>query len=107
MYYTYILRCSDGSLYTGITTDVARRMAQHCGRLKGGARYTRTHTVQRLEAVWECGSRSQALRLEARIKRLKKPQKEQLIADSTLSLPGEQLPFEGCVRISAEDHSLR
>ena len=40
MFYTYLLRCEDHSLYAGITTDPARRFAQHCGKLSGGAKYT-------------------------------------------------------------------
>ena len=45
MYYLYILKCKDGSLYTGITTDVERRLKEH--KNKTGARYTRSHGVGR------------------------------------------------------------
>ena len=57
-YYTYILRCCDGSLYTGIASDINKRMAQHFGRTARCARYTRSHNAQRLEAVWESTDRS-------------------------------------------------
>ncbi len=49
-YYVYMLRCRGGSLYTGMTNDVARRMAMHCsGR---GAKYTRAHRRR----LWRCGA---------------------------------------------------
>jgi len=41
MYYTYVMRCEDGSLYTGITTDVQRRFRQHRGEIAGGAKCTK------------------------------------------------------------------
>ena len=48
MFYTYLLRCEDHSLYAGITTDPARRFAQHCGKLSGGAKYTAVHRPVRM-----------------------------------------------------------
>ena len=68
MYYTYILRCSGGTLYTGITTDVSRRMSEHFSKSPEGAKYTKSHSAERLEAVWESGTRSLASKLEYRIK---------------------------------------
>lgn len=54
-YYVYMLRCRGGSLYTGMTNDVARRMAMHCsGR---GAKYTRAHPPETLAALWRCGDK--------------------------------------------------
>lgn len=54
-YYVYMLRCRGGSLYTGMTNDVARRMAMHCsGR---GAKYTRAHPPEALAALWRCGDK--------------------------------------------------
>lgn len=90
MYYTYILRCENGSLYTGITTDVERRMSEHFGKTAAGAKYTRSHTPKKLEAVWECGDRSTASKLEARIKKLPRPRKELLISENRLDLLGEE-----------------
>ena len=78
--YTYMIRCTDGSIYTGITKEVGRRMQEHTERGKECAKYTRTHHFKRLEAVFETDSWSQAARLEYAIKRLSKAQKEQLIA---------------------------
>ena len=45
MYWVYLLRCGDGSLYAGITTDPARRLRQHRGELSGGAKYTAPREV--------------------------------------------------------------
>ena len=89
MYFTYILRCENDTLYTGITTDVARRMAEHFGRKKVGAKYTKSHCAKSLEAVWESADRSLASKLEARIKKLKKSGKEELILGGAISSLGE------------------
>ena len=78
--YTYMIRCTDGSIYTGITKDVERRMQEHKERGKECAKYTRTHHFKQLEAVFEAESWSQAARLEYAIKRLTRELKEQLIA---------------------------
>ena len=47
-HYVYLLRCADGSLYTGMTPDIARRLRQHVERLPGCAKYTRSHPVTAL-----------------------------------------------------------
>jgi len=75
----YMLRSERGALYTGITTDPERRLAEHRGAGRRGARYTRA--CRSLELVYSCliGTRSLALRAEARVKRLAKPAKEQLV----------------------------
>ena len=79
MYYVYILRCLDGSLYTGITTDPKRRLRQHRGELSGGAAYTRAHPPEDYAALWPFPDRSSASREERRIKALSRPEKEALI----------------------------
>ena len=82
-YYVYILRCGDGSLYTGITTDVARRLAEHkAGR---GAKYTRSRGATGIEAAWSCETKGEALKLESAIKKLPKAKKESL-ASGAVSL---------------------
>ena len=54
MYYTYILRCSDNSLYTGITTDIERRFREHEQQKSGiCAKYTGSRKVIRIEALWQ------------------------------------------------------
>lgn len=73
-----MIRCRDGSLYTGIATDVARRFAEH---EKGvGAKYVRGRGPLELVLSHPAGSRSEALRLEQHVKRLPKRLKEGLVA---------------------------
>ena len=81
MYFTYIMRCEDGSLYTGITTDVQRRLKEHQGKLSGGAKYTKGRIPTKVEVVWQSDNRSLASKLEYRIKKLSKQDKEILIQD--------------------------
>ena len=73
----YILRCGDGSLYTGITVDVEARLTQH--REGTGAKYTRGRGPLELVYVEECEDHSQALKREYRIKALSKQEKLALI----------------------------
>ncbi len=75
-YYVYILRCTDDSLYAGITTDVKRRFAEHLSGSAKGAKYTKTHPPKEIVAVWQAGNRSAASKLEWRLKHLTKAQKE-------------------------------
>lgn len=77
--FVYILRCKDGTLYTGIASDVERRFRQHLGLLAGGAKYTRAHSPVSIEAVWSAESESAARKLEFFIKKLNKETKEKLI----------------------------
>jgi len=78
-YYVYMLRCTDGTLYTGMTSDLQRRYAEHKSRGSKCAGYTRSHPVERMEAAFRAADRSEALRLEAAIKKLPKGEKERLI----------------------------
>lgn len=77
-YYVYMLRCTDGSLYAGITTDVERRFAEHLSGSTKGAKYTKTHPPKEIAAVWQTENRSVASKLEWRLKHLTKQQKEAL-----------------------------
>lgn len=79
MYFVYILRCEDNSLYTGITTDLKRRIEEHCTKGKKCAKYTSTHQVKKLEIAWKTENRIYASKLEYYIKTLEKKQKEKLI----------------------------
>ena len=83
MYYTYILRCKDGSLYTGITNNVDNRLNKHLAGL--GAKYTKSHQVEKLEVVWRSKVKSLACKLEYQIKQLPKQQKELIIQGERLS----------------------
>ena len=76
-WYVYILRCGDGSLYTGITPDVEKRLAQH--NAGTGAKYTRGRGPLTLEYSELCGSRAAATRRELEVKDMTKAQKQQLI----------------------------
>ena len=75
-YYVYLLRCTDDSLYAGITTDVERRYAEHLSGGTKGAKYTRTHPPKEIAAVWQAENRSAASKLERKLKHLTKAQKE-------------------------------
>lgn len=77
MYYVYVLECKDGSLYTGITTDVARRFEEH-KRGKASA-YTRSHGAKRILYVEKKRNRSSALKREAAIKSWPREKKLSLI----------------------------
>lgn len=79
--YVYILRCTDNSLYTGITVDIIKRLKQHSGLLKGGAKYTRSHPPVSVEALWYTDSENCARKLECSLKKLKHTQKEEIISD--------------------------
>ena len=91
MYYTYILRCVGGTLYTGITTDVKRRFEEHTTDSKKGAKYTGSRKPIRVEAVWKSESRALASKLEYRIKQLTKAEKEELIKGSGLEMLGDKI----------------
>lgn len=81
LWFVYMLRCGDRSLYTGITTNVKRRLRQHRGEIKGGARYTRSRTPLTLVWLESATDRSEASRREMAIKALKVQDKESLIAN--------------------------
>jgi putative endonuclease len=83
MYYVYIIKCEGNTLYTGITNDIDRRMDEHFGRTEKCAKFTRSHRAISLEALWSCENRSNASKLEYRIKQLTKAQKSALIADNS------------------------
>lgn len=85
MYYVYILRCEDNSLYTGITTDLERRFEEHLSKNKKCAKYTLNHSVKKIESAWETEDRVSASKLEYHIKKtLSKSQKEELIVKNNL-----------------------
>ncbi|MFD1568788.1 GIY-YIG nuclease family protein [Halolamina litorea] len=80
MHYVYVLSCADDTLYTGYTTDVARRVAEHdAGE---GAKYTRGRTPVELVHVESFESKSAAMSREYAIKQLSRTQKERLVASS-------------------------
>jgi len=80
-WYVYMVRCSDGTLYTGIAKDLEKRIAAHNSG-KDGARYTRSRRPVALVYAEEVESRSAAARLEYRIKRLPLAKKQLLVQSS-------------------------
>lgn len=80
-WFVYVLRCADQSLYTGVTTDPARRLSEHNGLdgSKKGARYTRTRRPVVLVYQESCTDRRSACQREYAIKQLSKSAKEKLI----------------------------
>ncbi|MDD4151963.1 MAG: GIY-YIG nuclease family protein [Candidatus Gracilibacteria bacterium] len=78
MYYLYILKCADNSLYTGITTDINRRLNEH-NSSKLGAKYTSLRRPVKLVYQAQFENRSQASKEEYRIKNLKRDEKIKLI----------------------------
>lgn len=84
-YYTYIIQCSDGSFYTGKTVDLEKRVKQHNGVLKGGAKYTRVRRPVRLVYSLELASNQEACKKEAELKLLSHEQKRVLCLEETKS----------------------
>ena len=81
MYFAYIMRCADGTLYTGYTDDRARLEAMHnSGR---GAKYTRSRLPVKMVYHESFATRSEAMKRECAIKRLSREQKLKLIAEHT------------------------
>ena len=82
MWFVYILRCGNGAFYTGVTTDVQRRLDEHAGSAPRGARFTRAFAP--VELVYSClvGSKRLAYRIEYRIKRLSREKKTALVQEN-------------------------
>jgi len=78
MYYLYMVRCCDNSLYTGITTDIERRIAEHNGSKKG-AKYTKARRPVILVYEEKFENRAEASKREYAVKKLTKIKKEELL----------------------------
>jgi putative endonuclease len=78
-YTVYILRCSDNTFYTGITTNIKRRIRQHDGEIKGGATYTKGRSPVKVIYVEKNLTKSEALKKEILIKKLSRKQKQNFI----------------------------
>jgi putative endonuclease len=96
-WFVYIIRTLDGQLYTGITTDIQRRWQQHLSG-KAGARYFRTRKPHLLALLETHPDRSSASKREAAIKKLSKPEKEQLVSNNP---PSITLQFEPSAHVQA------
>lgn len=82
-WFVYYLRCDDGSLYAGITTDLTRRVREHNSCNKAGAKYTRVRRPVALAYYEKCACRSTASKREYQLKKLSKAKKEALIQSFT------------------------
>ncbi len=78
LWWVYILRCADNTLYVGLAKHLAARIRQHNGLAPGGARYTRSRRPVALWLAAACATRSEAAQLEYAVKRLTRRQKERL-----------------------------
>lgn len=85
MYYTYMIRCSDNSIYTGMTSNLEKRVEEHLTKSKNGAKYTKSHNAVKLEIAWKSKNKSLACKLEYYLKKLTKYQKENLIDGEKLN----------------------
>jgi len=83
-WFVYILECSDQSLYTGITTNVERRLQEHNGDNKKGARYTRARRPVNLVYKVACEDRAKASQLEYKLKNLSRTEKLSLLKQSAV-----------------------
>lgn len=84
MYYIYMLRCENNSIYTGIAKDLEHRLHEHFTKDEKCAKYTKLHKARKLEIAWETENKSLASKLEYAIKKLDKNKKEKLIGEPEL-----------------------
>jgi putative endonuclease len=78
-WYVYMVQCSDGTIYTGITNDVIARVLKH--NSGSGAKYTRSRTPVKLKACWPYKQKSEAAKAEYAFKQLSRMEKMKLIKD--------------------------
>ncbi len=83
-WFTYIVRCADDSLYTGVCTDVQRRIDEHNSNTRSAARYTRARQPVELVYCEAVNNRSEACKREAEIRKLNRQQKLRLVRQHTV-----------------------
>ena len=94
-YYSYILRCADGTLYSGSTVNPQKRLAAHnAGR---GAKYTRSRRPVRMIALWQWPDKRAAMSAEARLKRLTREEKLALATSDSSPFGGKRVPVPGLI----------
>jgi len=99
-WWVYMLRCADSTLYTGITTDLARRLLEHNGKRAGGARYTRARRPVTLHYKEAAPDRSTATRREAALRRLSRREKLGLVTTRRVPRAGSKTyPGAGLLRL--------
>ena len=95
-WHVYLIRCGDGTLYTGVATDVSRRLEEHRRGVGKGAKYLRGRGPLQLVLKKTVGPRGVALSVESRIKKLRRARKEELIVQ-------DDMIDELIVRVSGRD----
>ncbi|MBQ3566369.1 MAG: GIY-YIG nuclease family protein [Oscillospiraceae bacterium] len=91
--YVYILKCGENFLYTGIAVNPEKRLRQHLGLIKGGAKFTKIHKVRCVAALWEDKSGEYARKLEYHLKKnLSHSQKQYLVENP--HIPFSTLDFD-------------
>ncbi len=105
MYYVYVLRCEDGSLYCGSTADYKKRIREHFLRLPAAAKYTKSHKAVGIECVWKVGDKSSAMKLEYRFKKLPRSKKI-LLLDCPFDVGRFITELEGCSFLPVLDVKL-
>ena len=100
MAYVYIIECNDKSYYTGIATDVKRRIREHSEKAKVSAKYTRAKGVSEVLAVWETESLSTAGKLEYYIKKKLTREKKKLLIE-------DERAFTSLVSDEIAEHSYK
>ena len=104
MYYVYMLKCIDESLYTGSARDVTKRIKEHFSGGVRCAKYTRSHPPKEVVAIWTCNEKSDAIKREYRIKTMTRGEKDRFC--DTGQIPDKiKAKFEGIVfsRITGDD----
>ena len=91
MWRVYVVRCADGTLYTGVATRLLARLREHNGDDRRGARYTRGRRPVALHAARRCADRRAATRLERQVKRLPRARKEALTGTASWLTAAEAL----------------
>ena len=88
IWHVYMVRCSDGTLYTGITNNLEKRIEAHNSE-KDGARYTRSRRPVKLVYAEQAGSRSAAAKLEYQLKKLPLSKKKEFVEDERQGVGGK------------------
>lgn len=92
MAFVYMVRCAGGAVYTGMARDIGARLEAHIEKKPSAAKYTKSHPVEELLALFSCESVRDARRLEARIKQYTRERKLALIANPS-AIGGEDFPL--------------
>ena len=89
-WFVYLVQCSDGSFYTGVTTDLERRIRQHNGEIVGGANYTRARRPVALAWYEACEDRSVAQQREYWVRRSTRREKQRLVVAAAIVRDNER-----------------